>query len=243
MEYTKLRPLCLFSLGSAVSFYIFFMASKHFPFFRDAAPFLEDPYDAVGSFSVLVALLVSFLNLIRLSLLKQYKIDGRDLFIVRGNLIVGWSILATLFADGTAILRAPPHQPLAPEEKILFFLMLLLFFLSSTIWIGNYFAKRGVSAPRLRQVETEMDVLFRSAFLAWVNPGKYPVRFSFLFSISFSVLLAIIQIIGEGTAPTLQQTALVFIIFAAIGTLGLFIILMLIGGYLGILGKFRALKD
>ena len=242
MENNKLKPLIYLALVSTVLFYIFFMASKHVFLLSNVAPFLEDPYDAVGSFSVLMAILIVLFNLVRLALIRKYEIDGRGLYIIRGNLVIGWSILASLLTDGIAVIYMPPHHPLLPAEKVLFSMMALLFLLSVIILIKNYSTKRDMPALQNVPTETEIDVLFRSNFLAPINPGKYPLRFSILFSISFSLLLASIEIIGEGAAPTFQQTALVFVILTVIGAVGFFIILMLIGSYLGILGKSTGTK-
>ena len=243
MENNKLKSLTYLPLASTALFYVFFMASKHIPFLSNVTPFLEDPYDAVGSFSVLTAILIVLFNLVRLELIRKYKIIGRDLYIIRGNLVIGWSILATLLADCIAIINAMPHRPLLSAEKALFSMMALLFLLSIIILIKNYSAKRAMSVLQRISTETEIDVLFRTNFLASINPGKYPLRFSILFSMSLSLLLAAIEIIGEGAAPTFQQTALVFIILTSIGTVGFFIILILIGGYLGILGKIKSDKS
>ncbi len=239
MDSKRTVRLAYLSLVVSVLFYSFFMASKHLPIFRDVAPFLEDPYDAVGSFAVIGAVLIAIFNFIRLASIRKHKLVGADVYVIRGNLVIGWSIVLTLLADSIAIINMPPHHPMLTGEVILFSAMTILLLLALFLLIINYAGKKE-SVPRQdAQAENEIDFLFSNRFLSLISPRTYPFRFSILFSISLSVLIAVAEIVVEGPAPTLQQTAVVFAVLTAIGTIGFFIILMVIGRYLGILGKIR----
>ena len=59
----KRNAFIVFGLGSL--FYWSFMFAKHNPALRDVIPFGDDPYDAVGSFGVIVGMLIALLSLIR----------------------------------------------------------------------------------------------------------------------------------------------------------------------------------
>jgi hypothetical protein len=49
----------------AILFYLFFQITKHHPILSLVNPFVEDPYDAVGSFSFQFALFTALLSLVR----------------------------------------------------------------------------------------------------------------------------------------------------------------------------------
>jgi len=94
--------MCLLTL----LFWIFFDASKHDPTLVKANTFAQDPYDAVGSFGVQLAMLSSLVSFVRI--LRPYPkgITYHSLLLVlRGNAVSLLSIAVTLTADVIAMLR------------------------------------------------------------------------------------------------------------------------------------------
>lgn len=90
----------VFSL--ALVFAIFFQLSKGGPF-REVNPFLEDPYDAVGSFAVQIALLVGLLTYARaLRLRSDIAQSPKGRLIVRGSVLVLLAVAMTLASDSVS---------------------------------------------------------------------------------------------------------------------------------------------
>lgn len=98
--------LCL-----AIVFAFFFQLSKGVPF-REVSPFLEDPYDAVGSFAVQAALLVGLLTYARALRLRADPAQSpKARVIVRGNVLVLSAVAMTLASDCVAeILSRGPRS-------------------------------------------------------------------------------------------------------------------------------------
>lgn len=104
------------TFGLAVIFMGFFQNSKHLALFANVNPFAEDPYDAVGSFGVQVALLTALLALLRAfrpSLPNQTSENQQQLFL-RATSLCCVSIAITLVADIIALFR---HIPMWINES------------------------------------------------------------------------------------------------------------------------------
>jgi hypothetical protein len=95
---------------AAVVFCLFFQINKGGPF-RDINPFAQDPYDAVGSFAIQVALLIGILTYARaLRLCDDSAQATKARLILRGNRLVLFAIGVTLSADAVAEI-ARPYPP------------------------------------------------------------------------------------------------------------------------------------
>jgi hypothetical protein len=109
----KMGALITFTL--AILFYLFFQICKQNPALSQVNPFAEDPYDAVGSFSVQLALFTALLSLIRA--FRPYQpgkaSDSQELLLLRAAYISCLSIAVTLVADVVAMIR---HLPLWTGE-------------------------------------------------------------------------------------------------------------------------------
>lgn len=96
-------------LGLALLFYLFWQVSKHNPALSAVNPFADDPYDAVGSFGVQLAIFTALLSLLRA--FRPYQpdqaLDGQKLLLLRGAYLSCLSILLTLLADAVALVRHP----------------------------------------------------------------------------------------------------------------------------------------
>jgi hypothetical protein len=92
----------------AILFCIFFQVNKGGPL-GDINPFAVDPYDAVGSFGIQVALLVGILTYARaLRWLVDPAQAGKARFILRGNALVLATVWVTLLTDAAAMVLHPP---------------------------------------------------------------------------------------------------------------------------------------
>jgi hypothetical protein len=92
-----------------IFFLAFFDNSKNIPLLAVVNPFAEDPYDAVGSFGIQLALFAALLSLIRA--FRPYATEEipshQQLLILRAETVALLSIIVTLSADIVALLRYP----------------------------------------------------------------------------------------------------------------------------------------
>jgi hypothetical protein len=91
----------------AVLFYAFFDLSKHVNSVAEVNPFAEDPYDAVGSFAVQLALFLAFLTGLRTFRPYPHAIPIAEyqVLIARGRLLGASAIVLTLAGDIVAMAR------------------------------------------------------------------------------------------------------------------------------------------
>ena len=90
----------------AILFLIFFNISKHDPTLSKMDAFLEDPFDAVGSFGIQLAAMAAFISFVRA--FRPYPQGMRTenlLIILRGNMVSLLAILVTMAADCIALFR------------------------------------------------------------------------------------------------------------------------------------------
>lgn len=88
---------------------MFFFAAKHQPALAKLAPFGDDPYDAVGSFAVQVAVVAAALSGLRA--VRSHGSAGipeiRSSLILRGAVISALAIFIAVLADLVAMIRYP----------------------------------------------------------------------------------------------------------------------------------------
>jgi hypothetical protein len=115
---------------AAIVFYLFFQVNKGGPF-RDINPFGVDPYDAVGSFAIQVALLIGLLTYARALRLRDDPAQAdRARLILRGNGLVVFAIVVTLMADAVAEIVQP--MPSSFWGNVLLVELGLMFLLAAT---------------------------------------------------------------------------------------------------------------
>ena len=104
----RLKLAALFVFGLSILFYFFFDFCKHAPALGAANPFAEDPFDAVGSFGIQLALLSALLTLIRAFRPYPQKeaAPGQILLALRGGTVVLLSVAVTLAADAIGLARS-----------------------------------------------------------------------------------------------------------------------------------------
>lgn len=91
----------------ALLFMVFFDTSKHHPALADNA-FTEDPFDAVGSFGVQLALFAALASAVRLARPYPDGVTGDQIaLILHGDAVSLLAIAVTLAADWVAMLRDP----------------------------------------------------------------------------------------------------------------------------------------
>jgi hypothetical protein len=132
---------------AAVLFYLFFQVNKGGPF-RYINPFGVDPYDAVGSFAIQIAILIGILNYARALRLWDDPAQAiKARLILRGNGLVLLVILITLISDAIAeIVR--PFPPSYWGNVILVELALMFVLaLTCTIALAIVFKRIETAAP------------------------------------------------------------------------------------------------
>jgi hypothetical protein len=103
----NLKRNAVIVFGLAALFYWSFMFAKHDPGLRSVIPFGEDPYDAVGSFGVVVGMLIALISLARA--FRPYHeappSTAQHVYLVRSQAAVVLVVLITLTADTVAMAR------------------------------------------------------------------------------------------------------------------------------------------
>jgi len=103
-----LKVNVIVALAVTAASYWFFMFAKHDPTLSGIIPFSADPFDAVGSFAVLVSPLVSLLAVIRG--FRPYRLGAtptQQVLLARTQLAVVFATLLMTVSDGVAMVRHP----------------------------------------------------------------------------------------------------------------------------------------
>ena len=102
----------------ALLFYAAFMFMKHATGLSDIIPFGDDPYDAVGSYGVIVAPILAVVSLVRA--FRGYPAGGASAaqggYLVRTQTAVALCALITVLADAVAMARDPSRWLGAPAR-------------------------------------------------------------------------------------------------------------------------------
>jgi len=105
----QFKYTAILTFALSILFFIFFDQSKHVPALAEVNSFNIDPYDAVGSFGILLAMFTGLLSLVRA--FRPYATEEiashQALLILRGETVTLLSIAITLAADVVAMLRNP----------------------------------------------------------------------------------------------------------------------------------------
>lgn len=123
-----------------------FMFAKHDPVLGPIIPFGLDPYDAVGSFAVIAALLLVVLAVVRA--FRPYRSGApsaaQRAYLVRTLAAVGLVVLATAVADTVALVRHPAQWAAARGEIVL----LVGAMLAGAVGFVRYVTRSSVSGTR-----------------------------------------------------------------------------------------------
>lgn len=114
----------MLSLALAVAFSWAFMFLKHDPSLRNVIPFGVDPYDAVGSFATIIALLVATIAVIRA--FRPYHSGpslAQQVYLRRAQMAVALAVYITVGSDIIAMARHPAMWIDAPSRTELIVLL------------------------------------------------------------------------------------------------------------------------
>jgi len=264
----RVHRLTTLILITAVLFFLFFQVNKGGPF-REINPFGVDPYDAVGSFAVQVALFIGLLTFARSLRLKEDSRQASKLrLIVRGSYLTLLAILVTLAADAVAEitsqgLRSAWGNFLLGELVVMYVLTLLVVI---EAWIAYHHLQTEPPPASLTLADGIDDLwtLVRVP-LRWAKryfPGKLvdwllrldsdtifskfvwinPRRHAWRFAGVLGLMAGITLLLAqltEGLPPNLRTGLLVIGIFIGAELGAVFIGYALFGGYLGLRPTFR----
>jgi hypothetical protein len=172
----ELKLSSLATLVFVAVFYWFFMFTKHDPSLSVIIPFGEDPYDAVGSFCLILAILLAVFSLIRA--FRPYRPSGPaklDItFLARTQVAIPMGVLMTLVSDGIAMIRHMSAWTGRPgTEELLVLLSGMLVLSLALIYLLRIAARRmqlPLVAGRWRRAWT---VSACCAFILAVFPRKW----------------------------------------------------------------------
>jgi hypothetical protein len=147
----RLKRNALAVLVVAAAFYWFFMFTKHDPHLSLIMPFGEDPYDAIGSFCLIVAILLVLVSAFRAFRPYQQGLPSplQKVYLVRTQSAVPLGILITLASDVVAMARQPALWLGKPETFELLALLagMAAFSLLALVAIHRS-VEQGTSNPR-----------------------------------------------------------------------------------------------
>ena len=253
---------------AAIAFYLFFQINKRSPFV-EANPFAVDPYDAVGSIAIQVALLISLLTYARVIRWRNDPNQDKGRLILRGNILVLATIAITLLTDLVAeILRPMPSSVWVNILRLELGLMYLVTFICG---VGIWVVFRGVQTASPGSNLTPADAIddlwslvrvpmmkagaiFPPAIVGWVSrftsdrlftrvgwldPRKHPWRFTTAMGFLVGVMLVVLTQLQEGSPPSLAIGLLVAAIYISVELVAILAGFSLFGGYLGLRPTFN----
>jgi hypothetical protein len=263
----RIHRITALILVAAIIFYLFFQVNKHSPFV-EANPFADDPYDAVGSIAIQVALLISLLTYARVLHWRDDPTQDKGRLVLRGNVLVLAAIFVTLCADAIAEIL----QPMVASYwgNILRIELGVMFLLTLACGVALWLVFRGVPTALPPSNLTPADAIddlwslvrtpvvqagavlppamvnwvkiFNSdrlfARMQWLDPRKHTWRFTGTVGLLVGVLLVLAQL-QEGLPPSLGIGLLVMGIFIGVEFVATLVGFAVFGGYLGLRPAFK----
>lgn len=253
---------------TAIAFYLFFQISKGGPF-RDINPFGEDPYDAIGSMAIQVALLLGILTYARALRLRDEPAQaGKIRLILRGNSLVLLAILVTLIGDGHALVAHPlPPSYWGNVLRVELTLMFLLALIGVMALIAVFRPIPSLAPPPdltladaiddlwtlVRVPVTRASAVLPGALVEWVqgfNSDRLFARAQWLnprtypwrFACALGWLVGaglVLARLQEGLPPSLKIGLLVAGISISVESVATLLGFALFGGYLGLRPPFN----
>ena len=137
----RIHQVTALILFTAIIFFLFFQVNKRDPFVM-GNPTANDPYDAVGSIAIQVALLIGILNYARILRMRDDPSQTRERLVLHGNILVLAAIFITLISDAIAVYV----QPLTPSiwVDVLRLELGLMFLLTLTCSLALWAVFRGI---------------------------------------------------------------------------------------------------
>lgn len=145
----KFTSMLIFLLS--VLFIVSFFISKRNPIFSSFNPFGDDPYDAVGSFSIQLSFFTALLCLVRAFRPYNQRTfqSNQKILLIRGLIISILSVLITSFTDLLAMIRYHSIWIQLPEGQLLAFLVIGIVVLSIlAIWLVTRLSEGKIFIPQ-----------------------------------------------------------------------------------------------
>jgi hypothetical protein len=258
----RIHQVTALIFATAIIFYLFFQVNKR-SLFVEANPFANDPYDAVGSITIQLALLISLLSYARVIRWRDDPTQTKEPLILHGNILVLVSIFITLLSD--AIAEIVTRLPASNWVLILRLELGLMFILTLVCALALWAVFRGIPTTTPPGSLTPADAIddlwslvrvpviransvfppatvewvkqFNSdklfARVPWLNPRLHPWRFTTTVGLLVGVLLVIAKL-QEGLPPSLATGLLVMSIFISVELVATLVGFAIFGGYLGL---------
>ncbi len=261
----RLTALVLFA---TVVFYLFFQVNKRSPFI-EANPFASDPYDAVGSMAIQVALLIGILSYARALRWHDDPTQAtKARLILRGNLLVLAAIFITLCSNTVAEFWR--HWP--PTFWVIFVrlelggMFLLTLACGLALWVVFRRTPTAPSPSDLTPADAIDDLwslvripvvragaIFPAAWVEWVMrfnsdrlfarlPWVDPRQHPWRFAGTAGLLVGVLLALAglqEGLPPSLGIGLLVAGIFISVELAATLVGFAIFGGYLGLRPAFK----
>lgn len=247
---------------TAIIFFLFFQVNKRSPFV-EVNPFANDPYDAVGSIAIQLAVLISLLSYARVIRGRDDPILANQRLILHGNILVMAVIFITLTSDALAEFVQPMTSTfLSNILRLELALMFILTFVCTLLlWVVFKGVPTASPPPNLTPADAIDDLwslvrvpITRSnsvfplsivecvkrfnsdllfAHIPWLNPRLHPWRFTGVVGLLVGMLLVIAQL-QEGSPPSPVIGFLLLGIFISVELIAALLGFAIFGGYLGL---------
>ncbi len=250
-------------LLSAVLYYLFFQVNKAGAFVN-ANPFANDPYDAVGSIAVQVALVISLLSYARVLRWREDSSQkSKARLILHGNILVLASMFISLFSDVIAEILVPmPNSFWVNFLRLELGLLILLTALCSIyLWLVFHRLPTPASPTNLTPADAiddlwslvripvlKIKVSHPNRLVDWVAnfnsdrlfkpvPWINPRYHPWRFTSLLALMVGLLLVVAqlqEGMPPSLNVALLTAGIFISIEFVAILLAYTILGGYLGL---------
>lgn len=206
----KRNSVCCLALAA---FYNWgFMFAKHDVALRGVIPFGNDPYDAVGSFGIFVALIVAVIAILRTFRRYPTPVSAMQrLFAIRAQTTVVLVVLITVGADVVAMARHPGMWIHSPALAKLIALLAGLVFAAAGVQRLVNGAERGQRSGPRRWTTVAITTILATGVLAlyperlivgvWPHLLTVVVSAVILFAATRALLLALVPDTAVDAAP------------------------------------------
>ena len=197
----------------AVLFYRFFMFTKHDPVVSPLVPFADDPYDAIGSFCMIVSFVLAFRSVFLA--FRPYRAPTHSplasLFLARTQISIPIGVLVSLVADVIALARHPGQWIHSPASARL----LLLISGMALISLGlTALFRRSITPSASRRPGRRKALLITTLFIAALalipestiqSPGLHLLAillgFSLIAAMQAAITVAVLPYPDHSTSP------------------------------------------